>query len=73
MSDEKVTGLSLLGGIEAHCGKKVEGRRLRLLIASNFDRLIDDKEQLRASISNVLNGHSTYDARTHKAISRLNQ
>jgi hypothetical protein len=73
MSDEKVTGLSLLSDIEAHCGKKVESRRLRLHIASTFDRLIDDQEQLRASVSNVLKGHSTYDVRTQKAISRPNQ
>lgn len=67
-SDEHQSAYDVLKRIEDHCGKKVEGRRLRLHIASEIDRQMNARRSLERRIKAVLDGEETYDPGQKKAI-----
>jgi len=64
-------GMDILKGLENHCGEKLNcSRRLRFQIEQTLQRLIDEKDTMTKSISNVLNGFETFNPKTQKAISK---
>ena len=64
-----MTGLEILKNIEDHCNEELGcSHRLRFQIAQSIQRLLDKNAEMKTNITNVLNGFSTFDPKTQKAI-----
>ncbi len=70
----KESGIDIIKNIEKHCGENLQcTRRLRFHLEQTVQRFIDERDVMKSNISNVLNGHLTYNPKTSRTTSIPNK